>query len=347
LENNIKRIGFACKWIDRPDQVDGISAKDDAKQYNTGTTTVTWLNRQTRQVAEQKLWDLMHQNIQATYKLIERVSKLDEHLRMVRLSSDILPAYTHDNWISFWSSSDIQNTLEREFARLGNLAIENRVRLSFHPGQFVVLGSESDAIVQRSIAEVEYHTDMARFLGYGHSFHDHGFKINVHISGRRGPDGVRAAFSKLSKEARNLLTIENEEITHGLDNCLAISDICSIVLDLHHHWLHDAEYIQASDDRVKRVVDSWRGLRPTCHYSVSRESLLVGHDSNHRPDLGDLLAQGHKRQHLRAHSNFYWNSAVDAWALTFLDDFDIMCEAKGKNLASFELVEYAKQQGII
>ena len=34
----IKRIGFACKWIDTPDQVNGIKPKDDAKKYNTGAT---------------------------------------------------------------------------------------------------------------------------------------------------------------------------------------------------------------------------------------------------------------------------------------------------------------------
>ena len=88
------KIGFACKWIDRPDQVDGIKPKDDCKQYNTGSTTVAWLNRQTQDVAEQKLWDLMQQNIESTRKLVERVGALDEHFRMVRISSDILPVYT-------------------------------------------------------------------------------------------------------------------------------------------------------------------------------------------------------------------------------------------------------------
>ena len=57
------KIGFACKWIDRPDQVNGIKPKDECKRYNTGATTVAWLNRQTREVAEQKLWDLMKQNV--------------------------------------------------------------------------------------------------------------------------------------------------------------------------------------------------------------------------------------------------------------------------------------------
>jgi hypothetical protein len=36
---------------------------------------------------------------------------------------------------------------------------------------------------------------------------------------------------------------------------------------------------------------------------------------------------------LRAHSDFYWNTAVSEWAGGFLEHFDMECEAKGKNLA--------------
>ena len=43
------KIGFACKWIDHAGQVDGIKPKDDCRKYNTGGTTVAWLNRQTRE----------------------------------------------------------------------------------------------------------------------------------------------------------------------------------------------------------------------------------------------------------------------------------------------------------
>ena len=85
-----KSIGFACKWIDRPDQVDGISPKDECKQYNTGGTTVAWLNRQSKQAAEDKLWDLMKGNIESVRKLVERVGGLDNELRMVRLSSGVI-----------------------------------------------------------------------------------------------------------------------------------------------------------------------------------------------------------------------------------------------------------------
>ena len=335
-----KRIGFACKWIDHPGQVDGIKPKDDCKKYNTGTTTISWLNRQNRDVAEQKLWDLMVQNIQATRLLVERVGELDEHLRMVRLSSDILPAYTESNWNYFWRKPDVTAYLERQFGQVGDIARDRNVRLSMHPGQFTVLASENPGIVERSIEEFEYHADMVRWMGYGKSFQD--FKINVHISGKRGAQGIRDAYQRLSLEARNCITIENEENAHGLDDCLQLADVVPIVLDIHHHWCKTGEYVSPLDPRIERIIDSWRGVRPTCHYSISREDYLIGHTCDVMPEMSQLLAGGYKKQKLRAHSDFYWNNEVNAWAIQFSDHFDIMCEAKGKNLASFKFAELLK-----
>jgi UV DNA damage endonuclease len=340
-----KKIGFACKWIDTVDQITGIKATDAAKKYNTGTTTVAWLSRQTQEVAEQKLWDLMVQNIEATYQLIIRVGNQLPTLRMVRISSDLLPCYTHPNWQSFWKRPDVIKYAETYFGKVGRMARYNDVKLSFHPGQFCVLASTDAGIVDRSIAEFEYHADMVRWMGYGETFQD--FKINVHISGRQGPDGIRSAYKRLSPEARNCITIENEELTHGLAECLTLSDICPIVLDIHHNWLREGEYILPTDLRVQQVVESWRDVRPTMHYSISREDILVNHDTNVMPDKNLLLSTGYKKGKLRAHSNFYWNTPVNDWALSFWDQFDIMSECKSKNLGSFKLFEYAKSCNLI
>jgi UV DNA damage endonuclease len=337
-----KRIGFACKWIDRPDQINGIKPADDCKKYNTGSTTVAWLKRQSDATAEEKLWNLMKDNIEAVRKLVEKVGTLDDSLRMVRIGSDVLPVYTQPDYSYFWRLPDVVAYAEKHFAQVGTLARTNNVRLSFHPGQFCVLASESDDIVNRSIEEFEYHADMARWMGYGKSFQD--FKINVHISGRRGPAGIIDVLPRLSPEARNCITIENDENAWGIEDSLELQKHCALVLDIHHHWVRTGDYIQPTDDRVLRIIDSWRGAnRPVCHYSVSREEWLPGHCDKTLPDYTTLLTAGHKKQKLRAHSNFYWNTAVSEWALSFRDQFDIMCESKGKNLASFALYEQAKQ----
>jgi UV DNA damage repair endonuclease len=186
---------------------------------------------------------------------------------------------------------------------------------------------------------------MARWMGYGRTFQD--FKCNVHISGKQGYQGIINVLPRLSPEARNILTIENEEVSHGLDDCLNLSKHVAIVLDIHHHWVREGEYIQPNDRRVEQVKESWRGLRPTMHYSLSREDYLVDHSSDQAPNYPQLLESGYKKSKLRAHSDFYWNTATNDWALSFLDSFDIMCESKGKNLASFALYDRARETSIL
>jgi UV DNA damage endonuclease len=330
------RVGFCCKWIDHPAECAGRKPTSESRDLNGRSTTMRWL-REHQNEAEQRQWDIMNHNAAAALRMVERVGSLPEHKRMVRLGSEMLQGYTEPDWIEWWQQADVQRHLERIFAPIGERARQLGVRLSFHPGQFCVLASVNENIVERSIEEFEYHADMARWMGYGKSFQD--FKINVHISGRQGPEGIRRVLGRLSPEARNTITIENEENSWGLDDCLTLGDVVPIVLDIHHHWCREGEYLDPNSDRVKRVLDSWRGVRPAMHYSVSREDVLVGHDPDVLPDMTQLLARGHKKQKLRAHSDFYWNRAVNEWAASFSTNFDIQCESKGKNLARDQFVE--------
>jgi len=326
------RVGFCCKYLD-PDQTQKKKILMEIQQQRTErSTTVAWLDRQTVDVAEERLYDIMVHNMQAAYNLVQYVGELKPGLRMVRLGSNQLPMYTQPTWRYYWQKPEIRQQLARGYARVGKLARELDVRLSFHPGQFTVLASDNPDIVERSIEEFEYHVDMARWMGFGQKFQD--FKCNVHISGRQGPAGIKAVLSRLSPEARNVITIENDENKWGIEASLELEKHVALVLDIHHHWVNSGEYIQPDDDRCKRIKDSWRGVRPALHYSVSREDILVDHDPNVLPDMESLLAQGYKKQKLRAHSDFYWNDAVNKWAATFSKDWDIQCESKCKNLAS-------------
>ena len=306
------------------------------RELNGRSTTMRWLREHPLE-AEQRQWDIMNHNTSAAVKMIERVAQLPAERRMVRIGSEMLQGYTEKDWKAWWQQSDVQSHLERIFAPIGETARRLDVRLSFHPGQFCVLASENPGIVERSIEEFEYHADMVRWMGYGKTFQD--FKINVHISGKQGPSGIRAAIQRLSPEARNCITIENDENCWGIDSSLELAESCALVLDIHHHFIRTGEYIQASDDRIKRIIDSWRGIRPAIHFSQSREDVLVNHTVDVLPNMTTLLAQGHKKQKLRAHSDFMWNTACNKWALTHLEWADIQVEAKGKNLASQQLYD--------
>ena len=334
FKQDVKRVGFACKYM-HPDQTQKPKIlKEIQYNYTEAQTTVAWLKRQTTEVAEQKMWDIMEHNIKSMYNLIEWVGNQPEHLRMVRLGSNQLPMYTQPDFRYFWQKPDVREVCAKGYARAGEIARKLDVRVSMHPGQFCVLASDTPDIVERSIEEFEYHADIIRWMGFGQSFQD--FKCNVHISGRQGPAGIRHVLPRLSSEARNTITIENDENKWGIEASLELAKEVPLVLDIHHHWVNSGEYIDPSDDRCSRIIDSWRGVRPALHYSVSREDILVGHDPNVRPDMEALLAQGYKKQKLRAHSDFYWNHAVNEWAATFSKDWDIQCESKCKNLASHD-----------
>ena len=326
------RIGFACKIQESHDKA--------APGLNTGTTTITWLNNQTRDVAVAKLWGILDKNTNAIRKQLDWISKLPHSQRMFRLSSDLLPAYTHDDWSWFYWQPDVVSELEARFAQIGDLARQHDIRLSFHPGQFCVLASDNPEIVENSIQEFEYHCDLIRYMGYGREFQD--FKCNVHIAGKQGPDGIKRAMTKLSREARNTLTIENAEFTWGIDASLELVDNCALVLDIHHHWIMSGEYIEPQDPRVQRLWESWRGVRPVIHYSLSRENVVVEHDAQTKPQLSELLQQGFTKAKLRAHSDYYWNEECNRWAASFSPYADIMLEAKEKNLAQQGFVKQMK-----
>ena len=339
FNHNIKRVGFACKWAEINHKGEIVSTEG----LNTGGTTYAWAKRNTRSKVEEKMIEVAKRNIVNTHNLVKRVATLPPELRMLRLTSDMLSFYTMDEYKDFWARQDVRDSLERWFAPIGKTARDNDVRISFHPDQFVVLASDREEVVNKSIEEFEYHTDMARWMGYGNNFQD--IKLNVHISGRQGPEGIKRVMSRLSPEARNSITIENDEMTWGIDASLELADTCALVLDIHHHWVKTGEYIEPNDDRIKRIIDSWRGVRPVIHYSVSREDCLVDHCKDTRPDLNTLLESGYKKQKIRAHSEYFWNKAVNEWAATHNEWADVMCESKAKNLASFTFYDTYIKKG--
>ena len=336
----IRRLGFCCQWFHHDQTLKKKQLEEYQRPFNTRSTTVRWLNEH-KDEAEDKLQFVFHHNLESIKKLITKVGALAPERRMCRLSSPILPVATEATWKYYWSKPDVIAYCEKHFAEAGDLARKLDVKVSFHPGQFTVLASVTPDIVERSIEEFEYHASMARMMGFGKSFQD-GCKINIHISGRQGPQGIIDALPRLTPEARNLITIENDEMGWGLDASLELEKHVALVLDIHHHWIRDEEYIDAHDDRVKRIIDSWRGQRPTLHYSYSRDEALepagLGdnmHSQMH--NIKDLLALGCKKQKLRAHSDFLPNDTVNDWALSFWDNFDIQVEAKAKNLATDQL----------
>lgn len=330
-----QRIGFACKLS----ELDSNGAVKTIESCNTRTTTITWLNKQPKKTAEDKLMSLIEHNVSAVHNLVSAVAKMPEIKRMVRISSDILPAFTHSNWAYFYQSDSLRQYLAREFAKIGSLARNSSVRLSFHPGQFCCIVSNNPGIVANSIAELEYHALLAEWMGYGETPLD--FKINIHLSGKLGVGGFMAAYEQMSRVLRSSLTIENDEYQAGLDTLLPLAPYVGIVLDLHHHFINTGEYIDPCDSRLQTVRDSWRGRRPVIHYSQSEWQYIEQYSA--RPSLS-TLTESTPRSKLRAHSEFYNHTSLNEWALGFLDWADLMLESKSKNLGVDQLLMQYNQK---
>lgn len=326
------RIGFACQYRHPVRTLTATELKLLETPYNPRTTTLRWMDSVSVQLARDKLTEVVTHNLAAQLRLLAYVAELPPALRMLRLSSDLLPFYSHPKLHGFYQQPDIQAWLSEGFRAIGDLARSSGVRLSFHPGQYCVLGSDKPQVVENSLAEFEYHADMIRMMGYGVQFQD--FKCNVHIAGRLGAEGIRAIWPRLSEVARHCITFENEEKTYGVDDCLALADLAPVVLDIHHCWINENDYIDPHDPRVERILDSWRGVRPTMHYSQPPERLQeLGFGAEQKLEMEALLQVVSKRD-LYGHSEQMWNHWTNEYALQFLPRFDIMFEAKDKNLAA-------------
>jgi UV DNA damage repair endonuclease len=213
-----------------------------------------------------------------------------------------------------------------------------------HPGQHAILATEREAALQNAITDIIEHVEIMEMLGFGGDWHPHGAHVNIHGgAASAGVDGLRRGLAALPGAARDLITIENDEICFGLDDLLPLAGEVALVVDFHHHWIKSrGEYLEPDDARVDALKASWRGVRPAAHISVSRESLYSELLDRELPNFTELSTAGFKASELRGHSDMMWNAAVNDLMARHLVWCDIEVEAKAKNLASAQLADYVR-----
>ncbi|MFE1602813.1 UV damage endonuclease UvsE [Methylobacterium sp. ID0610] len=339
MTDETPRLGFCCKFI--PDEAPDRhgtqkAAKEAALAMNVTSVTIAHLRRLDQAAARAKLGAVVGHNLAALRRQVAWVAARPPLERLLRLASSILPGYTHPEVRDLYADADFRRAIEAGLGAVGEAARAGGVRLSMHPGPFCILASRNPAALANGIAELEYHAEIMAMMGYGSGWHPHGAHVNIHVGARDpGIAGFRETLPRVSEAARNLVTVENDEGSFGIDDVLTLADRVPVVLDLHHHWIHSGgEYIEPEDPRIARIRESWRGVRPVSHISVSREEFLPGHDPDRRPDFAALRASGLTGRDLAGHSDLMWNRAVNALVARHLAWSDFEIEAKLKNLAS-------------
>lgn len=187
-------------------------------------------------------------------------------ITLFRIASETIPFGSHEvNTVRWWK------ILEPELNRLGRLIQQYAMRVSMHPGQFTVLNSQRQDVVEKSLAELEYH---ARFLEALGANSEH--KIIVHLGGVFGDkDRSRRRFAdnfrRLSLGARNRLLLENDEKCYHIAETIALAQQLQIpaVFDVFHHEWNPAYEEKSLREIIALAMATWRlqDGRPKLHYS--------------------------------------------------------------------------------
>jgi UV DNA damage endonuclease len=336
-----KRFGFACK-------IDQKNPKKINKKFNFISTNLKNFSILSEKNKEEKIRNIVDHNLNVLNNVFEWLYSLPVNLRMYRIGSDIFPFYTIDQYRKFYDNPEFKNYYTKRLSDLGDKSRNYSIRLSFHPGQFTILNSSNQKVLDNSLKEIEYHSDIFRFMNFPNEWHPYGIEINIHGGTKKnGIDYLINNIKKLSNESKNWISIENDEYSFGIRDLLKLENICAIILDVHHHFIFTkGSYISVSDDIITVIKNSWRGIVPELHYSISPEEISHLCSNENFINYRELIENNYSSRFLRKHSNSVWHKKSNQWISEFSEIFDIMIEAKNKNLASIELYNFFIQNNL-
>jgi UV DNA damage endonuclease len=265
------------------------------KLYNVGTTTKTTA---LGPVGKQKVQEKALANLDKLYKtLSEYFTKQPVNLRSFRISTTLLPVYTVEEAKPWYQ--EIDEKIQLKLKRIGDIAKANEIRLSMHPGQYTVLGSNNPAVVTASIQDIEYHAMLGRYM----DIPANDFVVNIHLQGvykgTRDEGIARFAthYQYLSEYAQQCLAVENEDKPNGYDICHVLELISKIptraTFDIHHYdcWgKKQRPYPSVNLPEFKDAVSTWKNVRPLFHVSNTRQEngIDVSKALEHSEILHDL-----------------------------------------------------------
>lgn len=245
----VLRLGLCCGFVEH-----------EAVRFRT--TTVKYAS--TLEPAKRRLFlhELATHNVAA---LRGAIAWCGSHgVGAFRVPSGLLPLATHPT--VGWKLTDDRTgaRIASSLEEAGREARAANVRLSFHPDQFVVLGSASEATVALAVSELEYQAACAALLGAD--------QLTVHGGGAAGGkvealERLRRNLDRLSPTARGLLVLENDDRTYTVRDLLPIcrSEGIPLVYDVHHHRCNPDELTVA--DATDAAAATWRGREPWMHVS--------------------------------------------------------------------------------
>lgn len=255
------RLGLCCVFRDEP--------------IKFRTTTATAIKRLSRDEGRRKLADLCAANAQALMEALQFCSA--NGIGCFRVNSQILPVKTHPDVGYELKELPGGPQIVKQFRKCGAFAKTAGLRTTFHPDQFVVLNSPRPDVVEKSIAELEYQAEVAHWIGAD--------VVNIHGGGAYGDkQAALQAFAKnvarLSKKARSLVTLENDDKVYTPADLLPFCREYKIpfVYDVHHHRCTPDGVTE--EDATRQALTTW-DREPLFHISSPIEGWGGPHPERH------------------------------------------------------------------
>jgi UV DNA damage endonuclease len=263
-------------------------------------------------------------------------------IRMYRMTASLAPYATHPDLPQFHGQVEECGT---ELATVGARARAAGVRLSTHPSQYIVLNSEDPAVRASAARDLEVQAALLDAMGAGEEA-----VCVVHVGGAAG--GFAAALDRfetglelLSDRARARLVIENDDRTFSLRHALELHRRTGlrVVWDILHHHCNDPDGIP-DREALELALATWPdGVRPKIHYSTPKTAL-----EERTRRVGRRVERSWVLPQLRAHADLIDPIGFEHFARETAAglDFDVMLEAKGKDLALLRLREQLAARGM-
>jgi UV DNA damage endonuclease len=263
---------------------------------------------------------------------------LDRHaIRMYRFTASLAPYATHPDLPQF--HAQVEDCAD-ELAAIGALSRELDIRLSSHPGQYIVLNSEDPAVQTGAIRDLEVQAALMDAMGLGEEA-----VVVLHVGGGQGDALGRfeAGFERLSPAAQARLVIENDDRTFSLADVLELHRRTGlrVVWDILHHHCHDPDGIP-DREALESALATWPdAVVPKIHYSTPKTAL-----EERARKVGRRTVREWVLPQLRAHADLIDPIAFGQFLESTADglDFDVMLEAKGKDLALLRLREHLERE---
>lgn len=268
-----------------------------------------------------RLRRLTRENLANQLRVLKYNAAHDIHV--FRFTSKLIPLATHPEAAGWDYTSEFANELKE----IGDFVRKHAMRVSAHPDHFTLLNSPDEKVIAASIEDLAYHARVFDAMGFGNEA-----KLVVHVGGaykskEKALERFCDTFQLLPANIKDRLIIENDDKSYTARDVLKLCQriAAPMVLDVHHH------YCCNEGDELARlwpdIAATWQGSTPKVHMSSSKEGPNV-----------------------RAHADYI--NADEFMAFVHLakelnKDFDVMLEAKQKDLAVHQLMRDLEAAGEI